>query len=148
MTPVQALQRTLAGEHAALYVYGVLGGRVSDSAHPRLAERLTSAYTTHRGRRDELTDRVRAAGEDPVAAEVSYELPGTDRPGLAAQLDAAAITAAALVTEQRCAVTYAEAVGATSGADRRWAVAALTDAAVRELGFGGAPQPWPGVREL
>ena len=44
MTPLQALQRTLAGEHAAVYVYGVLGGRVSESAEPDLSSRLTSAY--------------------------------------------------------------------------------------------------------
>ena len=31
MTPLQAMQRTLAGEHAAVYVYGVVGGRVSAS---------------------------------------------------------------------------------------------------------------------
>jgi hypothetical protein len=138
---VQALQETLAGEHAALYVYGVLGGRVSSSAEPDLSARLVSAYTTHRGRRDQLDGRVRALGGDPVAAEVSYRLPGPAR--TAAQLADVART-----IESRCADVYAAAVAGTSGADRRWAVDALTDAAVRGLGFGGVTDPFPGVPEL
>ena len=32
MTPLEALQQTLAGEHAAVYVYRALAGRVSSSA--------------------------------------------------------------------------------------------------------------------
>jgi hypothetical protein len=141
VTPLQALQATLAGEHAAVYVYGVLGGRLSSSEHPDLMARLTSAYDTHRRRRDQLTERVRAAGGEPVAAEISYELPNRAR--TTAQLDAAA-----LATERRCAEVYAQAVGSTSRSDRRWATAALTDTAVRQLGFGGRPEEFPGVREL
>lgn len=141
MTPLEALQQTLAGEHAAVYVYGVLGGRVSSSAQPTLAGRLTSAYTTHRGRRDRLTAMVRAAGGDPVASQLSYRLPN---PGLTA----AQLAAAALVTERRCAAVYAAAVGSTSRAARGWALEALTDAAVRELSFGGEPAAFPGAPEL
>jgi hypothetical protein len=39
-------------------------------------------------------------------------------------------------------------VGSTSRANRQWAIDALNDAAVRLLGFGGAPDPFPGVTEL
>jgi hypothetical protein len=141
VTPIAALQRTLAGEHAAVYVYGVLGGRVSDSEHPDLAARLVAGYTTHRGRRDQLTAMVLQAGAEPVAAQVSYELPGPA--GTAAQL-----ASAGRVVEQRCAEVYAQAVGSTSRAARRWALTALADAAVRQLGFGGRPEAFPGVREL
>lgn len=141
MTPLEALQRTLAGEHAAVYVYGVLGGRVSSSEDPGLASRLVSAYTTHRGRRDQLTAMIRAAHGKPVAAEVSYELPNAAR--TAGQLEAAA-----LVTERRCAEVYAAAVGSTARGDRRWAIRALTDTALRQLTFGGRPEPFPGVRKL
>ena len=141
MTPLQALQRTLAGEHAAVYVLGVLGGRVSASERPDLASRLTSSYTTHRGRRDQLTAMVSARGAVPVAAQVSYRLPNAA--GTPDQL-----TAAALTVERRCAAVYAEAVGSTSRADRRWAVAALTHAAVSELSYGGRPEDFPGVAEL
>jgi hypothetical protein len=141
MTPVQALQETLAGEHAAVYVFGVLGARLSASAQPDLLGRVVAAYGVHRQRRDRLTAMVRTMGADPVAAEVSYVLPNEAR--TAAQLDAAA-----LVTERRCASVYAQAVGSTSRAERRWAVEALTDAAVRQLGFGGRPDAFPGVPEL
>ncbi|NUR09485.1 MAG: ferritin-like domain-containing protein [Nocardioidaceae bacterium] len=141
MTPLQALQRTLAGEHAAVYVYGVLGGRVSLSREPELAGLLSTAYVVHRGRRDQLTAMVRAKGGDPVAAEVSYELPN-------AATTQAQLRSAALVTERRCSATYADMAGSTSRADRRWAVDALTDTAVRELGFGGRPDAYPGVAEL
>ena len=49
MTPLEALQQTLAGEHAAVYVYRALAGRVSTSADPDLATGLAAAYTVHRG---------------------------------------------------------------------------------------------------
>jgi hypothetical protein len=140
VTPLEALQQALAGEHASVYVYGVLGGRVSASSRPGLANRPTSAYATHRGRRDQLTRMVRAAGAEPVTAQVGYQLP----PSRTAQQ----IEAAALVVEQRCADVYAATVGSTARAQRQWATAALTDTAVRLLSFGGSPEPFPGVEEL
>ena len=141
MSPLQALQQALAGEHAAVYVYGVLGARASASEQPELSSRLVSAYTTHRGRRDRLTAVIRRAGAEPVAAEVAYRLPSPAR--TAAQLDAAA-----LAVERRCAEVYAQATGSTSRSHRRWAVHALLDAAVRQLAFGGRPEDFPGVPEL
>ena len=141
MTAVEALQQTLAGEHAAVYVFRALAGRVSASAQPTLAGRLATAYTTHRARRDQLTAMVRAAGGDPVAAAVSYELPNPSQ-------TTAQLTDGALVTEQRCAQVYAAMVANTSRANRQWALDAMTDAAVRQLSFGGHPEPFPGVPEL
>ena len=141
MTPLEALQQTLAGEHAAVYVYRALAGRVSASAEPTLAGRLGSAYTTHRGRRDQLTTMVRAAGGDPVAADVSYELPNPSR-------TPAQQTDGALVTEERSAEVYASMVGNTARVNRQWALEALTDAAVRQLSFGGRPDAFPGLPEL
>ena len=141
MTPLQALQQTLAGEHAAVYVYGVLGGRVSSSEQPDLARRLSSAYTVHRGRRDQLTAMVRDAHGDPVAAQTSYEVPTP-------AVTAAQLGAAARVIEQRCASVYADTVGSTSLGNRQWAIDALLDAAVRELSFGAQPERFPGVAEL
>ena len=138
MTPLEALQQTLAGEHAAVYVYRALAGRVSASAEPTLAGRLGSAYTTHRGRRDQLTTMVRAAGGDP---DVSYELPNPSR-------TPAQLTDGALVTEERSAEVYASMVGNTARVNRQWALEALTDAAVRQLSFGGRPDAFPGLPEL
>jgi hypothetical protein len=114
---------------------------VFSSGQPTLATGLATAYTTHRGRRDQLVAMVRAAGGDPVAADVSYELPNQSS-------TAAQVTAGALLTEQRCADVYAAMVGSTSRANRQWAIDALTDAAVRQLSFGGTPDEFPGVTEL
>ena len=141
MTPLEALQATLAGEHAAVYVYGVLGGRVSVSKQPTLAGDLTRAYTTHRGRRDQLVAMVRAAGGEPVASDVSYELPNPSR-------TTRQLTAGALVIEERSAEGYAAMVGATSRANRQWAIDALEDTAVRQLAFGAGTDDFPGVSEL
>jgi hypothetical protein len=135
------MQRALAGEHAAVYVYGVLGGRVSDSRSPALADQLAAAYAVHRGRRDQLTGLVRRAGADPVAADLSYQVPN-------AATTEAQLREAARTVEQRCAAVYADMVGSTSRADRAYAVRALTDTALRELTFGGRPTPYPGVPEL
>ena len=141
MTPLEALQRTLAGEHAAVYVYGVLGGRVSDSADPQLSSRLTTAYKVHRARRDELTTMVLAMNGDPVAADPSYQLPTPSR-------TSDQIRTAARIIEQRCAAVYADAVGSTARADRRWAIAALRDASVRGLGFAGRAEKFPGLPNM
>jgi hypothetical protein len=141
VTPLDALQTTLAGEHAALYVYGVLGGRVSVSAEPELSSKVAAAYTTHRGRRDQLTSMIRMADADPVAAEVSYQLPNP-------ALTPVQLERAALQLEERCTAVYADLVASTSGAHRQWAINAITDSAVRQLGFDGQPDPFPGVTEL
>lgn len=141
MSAVHALQTALAGEHAAVYVDGVVGGRVSVSAHPRLASKVAAAYTTHRSRRDQLEAMLRAAHATPVAADVSYRLPNPC-------LTAAQCAAAALEVEQRCAAVYADLVAHTSQAHRQWAIDALGDAAVRQLGFGGDASAFPGVAEV
>lgn len=141
MTPREALQRTLAGEHAAVYLYGVVGGRVSASTHAGLWQRVRDAYALHRTRRDQLVAMVRAAGAEPVAAEVSYALPNP-------ALTAAQLEQVALEIEVRCAAVYADMVGSTAGANRQWALDALEDAAVRQLGLGGEPEPFPGLGEL
>ncbi len=141
MTPLEALQETLAGEHAALYVYGVIGARTSTSAEPALAGALRSAYDVHRGRRDQLVAMIRDDDADPVAAEVSYELPNPADTARRCRRAAAEI-------EQRCTALYAQAVGSTARASRQWAIDALADAAVRQLTFGADPEPFPGVAEL
>ena len=140
MSPVSALQRALAAEHAALHVCGSLGARTSVSATPQLFAELTTAYTAHRSRRDQLVTRLRGRGADPVAAEPAYALP--ESTGTPSQ-----VTRAALAVERSCTETYAWVVGQTSGADRRWAIGALTSSAVRELAFRGSPEIFPGADE-
>lgn len=137
---VHALQTTLAAEHAAVYVYGVLGGRTSQSATPALFAAVSSGYAAHRARRDHLVGEITDAGADPAAAEAAYDVPtGLDRP--------ARIKATALATERSCATTYAWLVANTVADERRWAIEALNEAAVRELAFRGTPEMFPGADE-
>jgi hypothetical protein len=140
MTETDTLQDVLANEHAALYLYGVLGARTSESATPELYLTIRAAYDAHRARRDELVGRLAAEGATPVAAETAYEVP--------AGLETAdGVTAAALALERACTAVYAAAVASTTAERRTWAVAALNDAAVRELGLRGTPEMFPGAGE-
>jgi hypothetical protein len=141
MTPQDAVQKTLAAEHAAVYLFGVIGARVSASAQAQLSQRVREAYTVHRGRRDQLVAMLRAVDADPVAAEVAYDLPTPAR--TLSQLERAA-----LLVEERCAAVYADMVSHTARANRQWALDSLEDAAVRLLGFGGDAEPFPGIGEL
>lgn len=138
MTALTALQATLAGEHAALFVVGYLGAQTSQSASPDLYGALRDSYETHRARRDDVEGLVRDAGGVPVAAAASYELPEV-------QLDdPAALAAAALAVEQACGATYGFLVASVTGEQRRWAVDAVLDSALRELALGGRPRDFPG----
>ena len=138
MTPVQALQKALAAEHAAVHLYGLLGAQSSKSRQPALFARLTRAYEAHRDSRDRLTVLVSDKGADPVAAEVDYEVPG--RTTTPAQIEATART-----IERRVTRTYGELVANTAGRDRRWAITALDASAVREVSFGAPTSDFPGL---
>jgi hypothetical protein len=140
MTYAEALQTTLAGEHAAAYVYSALGAQTSQSAAPTLFAALTDAYAVHRARRDQLIAVLTELGEEPVAAEGAYELP--------ADLSTSdAVTARALELERSCAATYAYLVANSPAAQRRFAVTLLIQTAVRELAFRGTPETFPGSDE-
>jgi hypothetical protein len=143
VTPLEAQQAVLAGEHAAVYLYGVLGAQASQSRQPALYARLVAAFRTHRKRRDQLTVTIAATGATPVAAEVSYDLPAAM--STAAELTAAELNDAALQVERRIARTYGQLVESTAGAERRWALVALDEAAVRQLEFRGTPEMFPGT---
>ena len=138
MSPVEALQKALAAEHAAVHLYGVLGGQSSKSRQPTLFHQLDQAYDEHRALRDRLSVLVNAKGQDPVAAEVDYAVPGpTTTP--------AQIQAVARTIERRVTTTYGELVENTSGTDRQWAISALDAGALRGLSFGAAPKDFPGL---
>ncbi|HEU5035850.1 MAG TPA: ferritin-like domain-containing protein [Nocardioides sp.] len=140
MTETEALQTTLAAEHAAVYVLGVLGGRTSRSATPALFDTVSAAYAAHRARRDHLVREIAGLGSEPVAAEAAYDVPQP--------LDTAArVERTGLDLERSCAATYAFLVASTTGARRRWAIEALNETAVRELAFRGTPETFPGADE-
>jgi hypothetical protein len=141
VTVLDALQATLADEHAALYTYGVLGARTSQATSPTLFETLTSGYRRHRARRDQLQLMVRDAGGEPVAAEAAYDLDGSLlRPP---QLERAAADLEAASVEGLLAL-----VAQSTGPVREWALTEATWSAVWRLQLGGAPEIWPGAPEL
>ena len=139
-TPLDALQIALAGEHAALYVYGVLGAQTSGVGHAPAVRAVSEAYATHRARRDHLTGLVLEEGGTPVASEAAYELPG--RLGSPVAVSGRRGSWSAGCGDLRLAG------GEHGGQDRRrWAIDALTDTAVRELTFRGSPEIFPGAHE-
>lgn len=66
---VQALQRVLAAQHAAVYGYPVIGVALRSAGQVRLARQLEAR---HRHTRDELMAQLAARGVTPVPAEGSY----------------------------------------------------------------------------
>ena len=138
---VEALQTALAAEHAALYVYGFLGARTSESGTPVVFEQVADAYATHRAWRDHLTRRLVDEGAEPTPAAPTYQLPTSPA-------TPAGVVRAARDLESRCAETYAYVVANTAGVDRRWAIDALTRTAIREVAFGATPGPFPGAPDL
>ena len=137
MTPLAALQAALAAEHAAGYLTGVLGAQASQSRQPALYGSLLDTYVAHRRGRDQLSAMIRARGAEPVAAQVAYDLP--ENLATTAELNDAALT-----VEHRIAKTFGQLVENTAGAERRWALVALDNAAVRQLEFRGTPEMFPG----
>ena len=141
MSTLDALQATLADEHAAVYTYGVLGARTSQSATPTLYDALTSGYRRHRARRDQLQVLVEEAGGEPVAAAAAYELDGR-------LLRAPQVEAAARELEVASVEMLTALVAQSSGTVREWALTEATWSAAWQLELGGEPQTWPGAPEL
>ncbi|MCY7401422.1 MAG: ferritin-like domain-containing protein [Nocardioides sp.] len=141
MTVLDALQSTLAGEHAALYTYGVLGARTSQTASPTLHATLDIAYRRHRARRDQLRLMVEDAGATPVPAEPAYELDGR-------LLQPPAIEAAAWGIEEAGTLVLMALVARSAATVREWALTEAIWSAGWSLELGGTPQTWPGAPEL
>jgi hypothetical protein len=133
---VDALQAVLAGEHAAVYAYSVIGGRLPGD-DPVVALSI-DAYAVHRDRRDTLVAVLRAADRTPVAGEPGYQLPRpVEGPSSAREL--------ARLVEDRCSVLHAAVVATATGELRGLAADALVDCATRALAWGAEPTAFPGV---
>ncbi|AGS72143.1 hypothetical protein HGI09_16430 [Streptomyces collinus] len=131
-----ALQSALAAEHAAVYGYGVVGGRIGER---RRAE-ARAAYDAHRARRDALVREVRDLGGAPVAASAAYALPFQVP-------DAATAVRLAARLEERVAGVYSDLVRAATGERRGTAAGALREAAVRAVRWSGESVAFPGLAE-
>jgi hypothetical protein len=133
---LEAVQAALAAEHAAVYGYGVVGGRIGDDREGE----ATAAYAAHRARRDALERTARDRGGTPAAAAAAYALPF-------AVPDTAAAVRLAAVLEDRVAGVYSDLVRAAEGPLRREAAAALREAAVRAVRWRGSGVAFPGLAE-
>ncbi|MEV5240198.1 ferritin-like domain-containing protein [Streptomyces cinnamoneus] len=131
-----ATQAALAAEHAAVYGYGVVGGRVDDAREAEARE----GYDAHRARRDAMIRAVRDLGAEPGAAAAAYALPFPVP-------DAAAAVRLAAELENRVAAVYADLVRAATGGLRGEAAAALREAAVRAVRWSGGSVAFPGLAE-
>lgn len=131
-----ALQAALAAEHAVVYGYGVVGGRIDEE---RQGE-ARSAYDAHRARRDELARAVRDLGGKPAASAAAYALPFAVK-------DSGAAVRLAAELEERVAGVYSDLVRASSGDRRRTAAEALREAAVRAVRWRGESVAFPGLAE-
>jgi hypothetical protein len=133
---LEAAQAALTAEHAAVYGYGVVGGRVGDA---RRGE-ASAAYAAHRARRDSLARTVHDLGGRPAAAAAAYTLP-FPVPGTAAAVRLAA------EMEDRIAGSYSDLVRAAEGPLRQEAAGALREAAVRAARWRGSGVTFPGLVE-
>ncbi|WP_420310594.1 ferritin-like domain-containing protein [Streptomyces sp. YS-B37] len=131
-----AVQAALAAEHAAVYGYGVVGGRIREGRR----KEAKTAYDAHRARRDALVREVRDLGGTPVAASAGYALPFPVP-------DSAAAVQLAAELEDRVAGVYSDLVRAATGGLRGTAAEALREAAVRAVRWRGGSVPFPGLAE-
>ncbi|MEU0895727.1 ferritin-like domain-containing protein [Streptomyces massasporeus] len=133
---LRALQAALAAEHAAVYGYGIVGGRIGDGKRTE----ARTAYDAHRARRDALVREVKDLGGRPVAASAGYALPFQVP-------DSAAAVRLAAELEDRVAGVYADLVRAADGGRRTLAAEALREAAVRAVRWRGESVAFPGLAE-
>lgn len=116
----ERLAAALAAEYAAIFAYGAIGVRLKGTA----VQEAREAEATHRSRRDTLVVQLAAAGTEVPAAEPAYALPFP-------VTDAASALRLAVQVEERTAAAWRAVLPETSGDQRREALDALIDCAVR-----------------
>ncbi len=136
-----ALQEALAAAHTAVWGYGVVGAALPAGGRGA----VVTAEQAHRDLRDQLSALLTARGAEPVAAEAGYELPFP----VLAPVDAAAL---AVTLEEGSARAWTWVLDqATERSTRELAVAALTGAELRAVGWRAAAgrtpvtSPFPGL---
>lgn len=129
------LADALAGEHAAIYGYGVLGAHLTGPA----LDLARQAEAAHRTRRDWLVTRLASAS--PPAADPAYALPFP-------VTDQASALRLAVGIEERTGDVWRASLADTGGDDRKRALDALTDCALRAARFRRAAGQSPGTVPL
>jgi hypothetical protein len=135
---VAAAQAALAGVHACVYGYGVVGAHLPDGAEP-----AHEALAAHRAARDDLATLITEAGATPVAALSGYALPTP-------VTDETTAAALAALMEDRLVALYIDLVAATdegSAGLRALAAREVAAAGARLARWGGEPTAFPGLDE-
>lgn len=119
MTDTDLLAAALQAEHAAVYGYGVLGGRLDDATR----DAALTAVDSHRNRRDLLTAALTARRAEVPVTQAAYDVVVADRAG-------ALLLAVRL--EEGMAQRWHDLLAGTDDVElRRLALAGLTETAVR-----------------
>ncbi len=135
MDPVRsALQVALAGEHAAIYGYGVLGAHLTGS----LGRAAQQDWAVHQVARDTLESKLTLLGAQPVPAQDAYQMPF---PVGAAP---AAVSLAAFL-EDRMATAYLGLVALDDPGLRAWGAQQVRASAVRATSWSGSTTAFPGL---
>ncbi|AZI58094.1 DUF4439 domain-containing protein [Nakamurella antarctica] len=121
---IDALQKALASEHAAIWSYGFMIAFNKDDT-----TKIAAYQLNHTVARDGVAAMLLGAGAQPVRTEVEYQVPVTvTDTGTARQL--------AVVVERDCTNTWRFVVGSTDNPlVRDFAVSALSDSAVRQTAW-------------
>ncbi len=118
-------------EHEALWLVGVVGGRVE-----ALRDRARDAYTDHRSARDRLLRTLDERSAPTSTPRASYGEPPADR---------VAAESAVADLQRRITAACLAVVGASPVEERERALADLRRAALATLTWGGAPEAFPGL---
>lgn len=138
MTPLHALIAALKAEYAAVYLYGLLGGRASRGGKPAEIARIASLYAAHRMRRDQLIAMLGARRVTPPIPAVAYT-PPIDPVSMSTR------TACAREVELRSESIYTQLVAATAGSERAFAINALAAVSTAAVTLGQTPSAFPGL---
>ena len=136
MSEVDLLRALVEAEHAAIYGYGVLGGRLPDPAR----QAAQAADDAHLARRDQLGSLLRDRSADVPVTQAVYDV-AVDGPRTALTL--------AVRLEEGMALRWSDLVGGTDDRDlRALGVAGLTEAAVQAARWRRALGDRPGTVAL
>lgn len=120
--PTTPFEAALAAEHAAIFGYGALGAHLDPSGPA--ATQARSAEAVHRQRRDALVTQLATGGATPAQADPVYALPFP-------VTDQASALRLAVRLEEGTGAIWRAVLPQTTGEERRLALNALVDTAVR-----------------
>lgn len=127
---LESWQAWLAVEHEAVWLYGLIGGRLDD-----LSDEARAAWNRHRDARDWLTAQIRSAGEEPDGPHLSYPEAAVD-----------SIADARRSAQTIEATVQTAAVACIGDAARRSEIVAALRASARSAATWGAkPTAFPGL---